>query len=72
MLNVPCREVIMKFQVVKWWPMVPEARQPATQEKHTSREAAEIEAQRLRDEMPSRRFGVVPIREEGGKNESVD
>lgn len=61
----------MQFQVVKWWPQVPTARQLATQEKHASREAAEIEAQRLREEMPSRRFGVVSIQEEGEQNESI-
>ncbi len=47
------------FRIVKWWPMVPEARQPATQEEFKSRESAEIAAMRLREEMPNRRFGVV-------------
>jgi hypothetical protein len=47
------------FQIVKWWPMAPELRQPATLRLYGSREEAEVVAQRLREEMPNRRFGVV-------------
>ncbi len=51
------------FQILKWWPMVPNAPQLATQEIFPTSESAEIVAAQLREDMPNRRFEVVPTEE---------
>ena len=48
------------FQIVKWWPMVPNAPQLAMQQVFPTSESAEIVAAQLREDMPNRRFEVVP------------
>lgn len=52
--------------VTKEWPGIPETRQPATQQRFTTKEEAEQKAAELRLDLPARIFTVIS--EQGGKN----
>ncbi len=53
----------MKFVVVKWWPLVPESIQVATQETFTDKVKAQKVADALQADNPQRRFSVSELKQ---------
>jgi hypothetical protein len=50
-----------EYRIVKWWPSVPQAKQPAVQQVFTDRELAERIKTSLEQDMPHRCFAVELI-----------
>ena len=54
----------MQFRIIKWWPGVPEAKQPAILQTFADRELAERVKESLERDMPHRQFAVEEIPEQ--------
>jgi len=48
----------VKYIIVKWWPAVPQLKQPATRETFTDKAEAERVKAELEEAMPGRRFAI--------------